>query len=117
MSADCKRTLRGFLPDRTTEPQLASRQPLARGLTSREQQVAKLVRVGLSNKDIAKTLGLTEGSIKQHVHVIFRKLGIKRRMGLRDFPESLFIKRNEEAVGSRESAEDTTSSNEPASPT
>jgi two-component system nitrate/nitrite response regulator NarP len=54
----------------------------SRVLTPRERQVAFLVTRGLSNKDVARELGLTEGTVKIHVHNIFRKLGAKNRYGL-----------------------------------
>ena len=51
-------------------------------LTVREQQVAALAKSGLSNKGIAKGLGLSEGTVKQHLHKVFQKLGIKIRSAL-----------------------------------
>jgi len=48
-------------------------------LTGREQQVAALAKSGLSNKDIAKSLDLSEGTVKHHLHRVFQKLGIRRR--------------------------------------
>jgi DNA-binding NarL/FixJ family response regulator len=51
-------------------------------LTPRERQVALLVTRGLSNKDVARELGLSEGTVKIHVHNIFQKLGAKNRYGL-----------------------------------
>ncbi len=51
-------------------------------LTPRERQVAFLVTRGLSNKDVARELGLSEGTVKIHLHNIFRKLGAKNRYGL-----------------------------------
>jgi DNA-binding NarL/FixJ family response regulator len=51
-------------------------------LTSRERQVMTLVSQGLSNKEIGKTLNLTEGTIKIHLHNIFEKLGIRNRTEL-----------------------------------
>jgi two-component system, NarL family, nitrate/nitrite response regulator NarL len=53
-----------------------------RDLTSRERQVVTLVSQGLSNKEIANTLNLTEGTIKIHLHNIFEKLGIRNRTEL-----------------------------------
>jgi DNA-binding NarL/FixJ family response regulator len=50
-----------------------------RALTERERQVAALVGLGLSNKHIAAKLGLSEGTVKQHLHSIFRKLGVRSR--------------------------------------
>jgi two-component system nitrate/nitrite response regulator NarL len=48
-------------------------------LTLREHETAALVASGLSNKQIAQILGLTEGTVKQHLHSVFVKLGIQRR--------------------------------------
>jgi two-component system, NarL family, nitrate/nitrite response regulator NarL len=50
-----------------------------RSLTSREQQVAALICSGLPNKAVANELGLSEGTIKLHVHNIFLKLQIHNR--------------------------------------
>ena len=54
----------------------------SRVLTPRERQVAFLVTRGLSNKDVARELGLSEGTVKIHVHNIFRQLGAKNRYEL-----------------------------------
>jgi len=51
-------------------------------VTAREHEVALLVARGLSNKAVARDLGLTEGTVKLHVYNIFQKLGIKRRYHL-----------------------------------
>ena len=48
-------------------------------LTPREYQVAMLVARGLSNRDIARELGLTTGTVKLHMHQVIHKLGVKRR--------------------------------------
>ena len=45
-------------------------------LTPRAQDVVRLVASGLSNKTIAHRLGLKEGTVKVHLHNIYRKLGI-----------------------------------------
>lgn len=50
------------------------------GLTKRERAVATLVSDGLSNKMIARKLGVTEGTVKVHVVNIFRKVGVRRRV-------------------------------------
>lgn len=54
----------------------------ATGLTSRQIDVALRVLAGLSNKRIANELDLTEQTVKDHLYVIFRKLGIHRRAEL-----------------------------------
>jgi two-component system, NarL family, nitrate/nitrite response regulator NarL len=51
-------------------------------LTKREREIAGLVRSGLSNKSIAHSLSLSEGTIKSHLHKIFQKLNIRNRYGL-----------------------------------
>ncbi len=48
-------------------------------LSPRERQIAILVARGLSNKEVARELGLSDGTVKGHLHVIFRKLGAKSR--------------------------------------
>jgi DNA-binding NarL/FixJ family response regulator len=51
-------------------------------LTDREQQVAALAKSGLGNKDIAKSLGVSEGTVKHHLHKVFQKLGVRKRSAL-----------------------------------
>jgi DNA-binding NarL/FixJ family response regulator len=51
-------------------------------LTAREHTVAQLAADGLSNKAIARELGLHEGTVKVHMHTIFQKLRIKTRWAL-----------------------------------
>jgi DNA-binding NarL/FixJ family response regulator len=57
---------------------------VARHLTNRERQIALLVGDGCSNKDIARRLDLSEGTVKIHLHHIFQKLGVTTRAGLND---------------------------------
>ena len=51
-------------------------------LTDRQQQVATLVCDGLSNKMIARKLGVSEGTVKVHLHAIYDKLNIRSRAQL-----------------------------------
>lgn len=51
-------------------------------LSARETQLAKLVYQAKSNKEIASDLHLAEGTIKEYLHTIFRKLGVKNRTEL-----------------------------------
>jgi DNA-binding NarL/FixJ family response regulator len=53
-------------------------------LTSREREIALMASDGRSNKDIARELGLSEGTVKIHLHHIFRKLGVTTRAGLHE---------------------------------
>ncbi len=51
-------------------------------LTSREEQVVALVADGLSNRDVAGELGLSEHTVKKYLFRIFEKLGISSRVEL-----------------------------------
>jgi two-component system nitrate/nitrite response regulator NarP len=51
-------------------------------LSGRERAVASLAKRGLRNKEIADELGLTEGTVKVHLHKVFDKLGIRGRTEL-----------------------------------
>ena len=51
-------------------------------LSRRECEVAVLIARGLSNKQVARELGLSEGTVKIHLHSIFQKLRAKNRYSL-----------------------------------
>ncbi len=55
---------------------------LATILTPRETEVMRCVATGLSNNQIAEKLIVSEGTIKIHVHNIYRKIGINNRVDL-----------------------------------
>jgi DNA-binding CsgD family transcriptional regulator len=48
-------------------------------LTAREREIASLVADGLSNRDIAESLVITEGTVEVHVKHILSKLGFRSR--------------------------------------
>lgn len=48
-------------------------------LTSREVEVLRLVAKGLRNRDIARVIGRTEGTVKAHLKNIHEKLGVEDR--------------------------------------
>jgi DNA-binding NarL/FixJ family response regulator len=48
-------------------------------LTARETEVATLVARGLTNREIARTLVIAEGTAANHVHHILAKLGLASR--------------------------------------
>lgn len=51
-------------------------------LTPREEQVVALVAQGLSNREIAQELNLSEHTVKKYLFRIFEKLGISTRVEL-----------------------------------
>lgn len=52
--------------------------PLA-GLTEREREVLELVADGLSNKEVAARLHLSEKTVKHYMTIIMEKLGVRNR--------------------------------------
>lgn len=68
-----------------TEPlaQGAALQPhqqhLLENLSPRQQDIMRLVHRGWTNKMIARELGVAEGTVKVHLSVIFRALGVHNR--------------------------------------
>jgi len=62
---------------------LADRAPAERpALAPRERELIKCVSQGLRNREIAKQLGVTEGTVKVYLHNVFDKLGVKNRTEL-----------------------------------
>ncbi|NMF90950.1 LuxR family transcriptional regulator [Aromatoleum petrolei] len=64
---------------RALAPQATLQQPL---LSEREAEVAREVANGMSNKEIAAKLGITERTVKAHMGAIFEKLGVRDRLQL-----------------------------------
>jgi predicted ATPase/DNA-binding SARP family transcriptional activator/DNA-binding CsgD family transcriptional regulator len=58
------------------QPQL---DPRTQGLTAREQEVALLVARGLTNRQIALELSISEHTVANHVRKILKKLGLRSR--------------------------------------
>jgi DNA-binding CsgD family transcriptional regulator len=53
-----------------------------RGLSHREAEVAELVSKGLSNKEVASQLFVTEKTVKFHLTNIYKKMAVKSRAQL-----------------------------------
>jgi DNA-binding NarL/FixJ family response regulator len=63
------------MPDRDEPP----RQPLVDPLTGRELEVLRQLAAGHSNREIARAVFLSEGTVKNHVTSILTKLGARDR--------------------------------------
>jgi DNA-binding NarL/FixJ family response regulator len=68
------------MPDKPDDGRAYSIGDLA--LTKRETEIAGLVSQGLGNKAVAGQLGVVEGTVKSHLHSIYRKLHVSNRTGL-----------------------------------
>lgn len=53
-----------------------------KGLSNREAEVAELVTKGLSNKEVANQLFVTEKTVKFHLTNIYKKMSLKSRAQL-----------------------------------
>lgn len=68
-----------------TQVKHAEAQRLDKGIsamTPRETEIASLVAIGSSNRRIAEQLNISERTVKAHLGVIFRKIGITDRLQL-----------------------------------
>jgi two-component system nitrate/nitrite response regulator NarL len=70
----------GDLVDALRNPERIAAQP--GGLTPREQQIVSLIVTGASNKGIARSLGLNEQTVKNHLRKVFDKLRVANRVEL-----------------------------------
>jgi len=50
------------------------------GLTPRQMQVLRYLCAGMSNKEIAATIGLAEGTVKIHVAAVYQSLNVNSRL-------------------------------------
>lgn len=55
---------------------------MGKPLSPRQRQVAEMAATGMTDKEIAIALGLSDGSIKVYIRDALRKLGIERRQSL-----------------------------------
>jgi DNA-binding NarL/FixJ family response regulator len=65
---------------RVRETTLERRRGAFAGLTEQELRVLALVARGLSNKEVARVLGLREKTIRNYVSAILAKLGLASRV-------------------------------------
>jgi len=60
--------------------QLAETPQRSTTLTRREQEILTLMATGMSNRAIAEKLSRSEATVQNHVHAIFKKLGVRNRV-------------------------------------
>ncbi|MFD7624902.1 response regulator [Streptomyces sp. NPDC059851] len=72
-TARLMRSLRGPEPEEPADPRLAA-------LSERERAVLELIGEGLTNRQIAKRLYLSEKTVKNHISRLLGKLGVERRV-------------------------------------
>ncbi len=53
--------------------------PVRQRLTQREREILGHLREGMSNREIAQTLFLSESTVKTHLKALYHKLGVKNR--------------------------------------
>jgi RNA polymerase sigma factor (sigma-70 family) len=56
-------------------------------LTPREVELIRMVAEGLRNREIAERLCITEGTVKVHLHNVYRKLQVENRVAVRRYAE------------------------------
>jgi len=81
------RAAQALLADRSER---SSRGAPAAILTDREREVLRLVARGLSNKEIARGLGISEKTVKAHLGAAFQRIGVRDRT-----QAALWAERNE----------------------
>ncbi|HOL17134.1 MAG TPA: AAA family ATPase, partial [Bacillota bacterium] len=67
-------------PTRQSSNYPPKKQTLPEALTCREAEVLNMLAGGLSNREIAERLRLTENTVKSHIKSIYGKLGVNRRL-------------------------------------
>jgi DNA-binding NarL/FixJ family response regulator len=67
------------LAPRAARVVLSRREPSTPKLTDREEDVLRLLVGGLSNKNIARELGISEKTVKTHLTSVFRRVGVDDR--------------------------------------
>jgi DNA-binding NarL/FixJ family response regulator len=78
----CVHLFRAFSRQWTAIP--SARIKLEFGLTRRQQQIVPLIAQGLTNKEIASHLNLSEQTVKNHIHGIMRRVGADDRLQVID---------------------------------
>ena len=65
--------------DRRQQVETAAARDPAPSFTGREREIVDLLMQGMSNRQIATSLGIAEATVKKHLHHVYRKLGVRSR--------------------------------------
>jgi two-component system nitrate/nitrite response regulator NarL len=73
-----------YVVEALATPLINKEQPLSNGraLSKREEEIARLVAEGMSNRQISQQLALSEHTIKNYLFRIFEKIGVSTRVEL-----------------------------------
>jgi LuxR family maltose regulon positive regulatory protein len=71
--------LQGWRELYNSDPAQAPSRATAKSLTPRERGILELVAEGRSNKEIARSLGITPQTVKSHIKNVFDKLSVDKR--------------------------------------
>jgi DNA-binding CsgD family transcriptional regulator len=82
-------------------------------LTNREEQIVSLVATGLTNREIARELDLSDHTVKNYLFQIYEKLGISNRVELALYSRHSAELRDETAGPSDRPAASSSSSSTP----
>ena len=63
----------------------AAEKAAGRELTPREIELVRLAASGLRNREMSRRLEISEGTVKMHLHNIYRKLKLENRVGLANY--------------------------------
>jgi len=61
---------------------------LAHELTPREIELVRLAASGLRNREMSRRLAISEGTVKMHLHNVYRKLKLENRVALANYARS-----------------------------
>jgi putative nucleotidyltransferase with HDIG domain len=69
-----------FVPASLTGPERSTRKQWPAGLTEREVEILHLIAKGLSRRQMAKALYLSENTVRHHLEHIYSKIGVSTRV-------------------------------------